>query len=83
MLYDIVEVKVTEKYRLHLRFENGVEGEIDISEHVPFKGIFAKLKNPAYFSTVAINKELGTIVWENGADISPEYLYSVLSSKAA
>ena len=83
MLYDVVEVKVIKNYTLYLRFENGVQGEIDISKIIPFKGIFPKLQNEEYFATVYVNKDLGTIVWDNGADLSPSYLYSIISSEVA
>lgn len=83
MLYDIVEVKVIKNYTLYIRFENGTEGKVDISQIIPFEGIFAKLKDPEYFATVHLNEDLGTVVWDNGADLSPSYLYSMISEKAA
>jgi hypothetical protein len=81
MLYDIVEVKVVKNYILYIRFENGLSGEVDISKIIPFEGVFSKLKEPAYFGTVRVDKDLGTIVWENGADLAPDYLYSIISQK--
>jgi len=83
MLYDIVDVKVIKDYIINILFENGVEGKIDISKIIPFKGIFTKLKDKQYFSTVYVNKDLGTIVWDNGADISPSFLYEVISQTNA
>ncbi|MCC5831904.1 MAG: DUF2442 domain-containing protein [Chlamydiales bacterium] len=83
MLYDIVEAKVVKNYTLFLRFENGVKGHIDISKIIPFEGIFSKLQDIDYFATVVVDKELGTIVWDNGADLSPEYLYTIISGTAA
>lgn len=83
MLYDIIEVKVIKNYVLNLRFENGVQGNIDISEIIPFEGVFSELKDINYFSKVKLNSDLGTIVWENGADLSPSYLYSIISEQAA
>lgn len=80
MLYDIVEVKVVKNYILYIRFENGLSGEVDISKIIPFEGIFSKLKEPSYFGTVRVDKDLGTIVWENGADLAPDYLYSIIST---
>ena len=41
------------------------------------------LKDQKYFATVYVNKELGTIVWDNGADLSPSYLYSIVTNKVA
>ncbi len=83
MLYDIVEVKVIENYILYLRFENGMSGQVDISKIVPFEGVFSKFKDVVYFATVRVDKELGTIVWDNGADIAPDYLYSIISAEVA
>ena len=83
MLYDVVEVKLIKNYVIYLRFENGVQGELDISELIKFEGVFSKLQDQDYFATVYLNKELGTIVWDNGADFSPSYLYSVIKNQAA
>lgn len=83
MLFDIIEVKVVKNYTLYIRFENGVSGEIDISKVVPFEGIFSKFKDLSYFATVKVHKELGTIVWDNGADLAPDYIYSIVSGEVA
>jgi hypothetical protein len=76
MLVNVTEVKVLDNYNLALRFEDGIAGQIDISKLIPFKGIFAELKDADYFKTVFIDKESGTICWDNGADLSPCVLYS-------
>ena len=83
MLFDIVEVKVVKNYILYIRFENGISGEIDVSKIIPFEGVFSELKEPSYFATVRVDKDLGTIVWESGADLAPDYLYAILSSEVA
>jgi Protein of unknown function (DUF2442) len=66
------EVTVVGDHRLRLRFEDGVEGEVDFSG-LGWNGVFAPLKDPAYFARVRLG--LGTIVWPNEADIAPETLY--------
>lgn len=76
MLKDIVEVRALEGYRLHLRFEDGVEGDVDLQQSLTFDGIFAPLKDRAYFAQVRVEPEFGTIVWPNGADLDPLVLYS-------
>jgi Protein of unknown function (DUF2442) len=65
MLKDIVAIKPLETYQLFLRFEDGIEGVVDISQLISFSGIFAPLKDSAYFAQVQIHSELGTIVWQN------------------
>lgn len=81
MLVDVVEVKVLEGYKLFLRFENNVQGEVDISKIVAFKGVFKKLKDREYFKKVVVDKEVGTICWHNGADIAPCALYEYIQRK--
>lgn len=81
-MLDVIEVKILNNYTLFLRFENGECGEVDISKLISFTGVFEKLKDKKYFSTVYVNEESGTICWENGADISPKYLYEHLQKKS-
>lgn len=76
MLKDIVDVCPLEDYRLGLRFEDGVEGVIDVAELVPFEGVFAPLRERAAFLEVRVNREIGTICWPNGADLDPDVLYA-------
>lgn len=82
MLKDIVEVRPLEHHRLHLRFEDGVEGEVDVAALVPFEGVFADLRDPETFRSVAVNPELGTICWPNGADLDPDVLYACVTGEA-
>jgi len=72
---DVIKVKVLEDYKLRLLFDDGKSGNVDISKIIPFKGIFEPLTDKHYFSNVKVNSDIGTICWENGADISPTYLY--------
>jgi ribosomal protein S1 len=41
MLKDIVAVQPLEDYQIHLRFEDGIEGVVDVSQLIEFSGIFA------------------------------------------
>jgi hypothetical protein len=36
--------------------------------------IFEPLRDPAFFSRVALDPVAGTVVWPNGADFAPEFL---------
>lgn len=79
MLKDIVAVKPLADYQLWLRFEDGVEGVVDISQLIQFSGIFTPLQNRATFAQVEIHPELGTLVWQNGADLDPDVLYAIVA----
>ena len=81
MLKDISSVQPLENYQLHLKFEDNQEGVVDISQLIEFTGIFAPLQDLAYFNQVKLNPEWGTIYWENGADLDPDVLYSIVTNQ--
>lgn len=68
-------VKPLEKFRVLLEFSNGERKVVDLEPflHGP---IFEPIReNPELFRSVRVDEELGTIGWENGADIDPDVLY--------
>lgn len=79
MLKDIVAARALGDYRLHLRFEDGVEGVVDLAPDLSFRGVFEPLRDPAYFALVRVDAELGTVTWPNGADLDPDVLYGRVS----
>jgi hypothetical protein len=81
MLKDIVEVQALDGYRLKLRFEDGVEGVVDVAQLVPLTGVFAALRERKEFVAVRINTELGTVCWPGGADLDPDVLYSLVTGR--
>ncbi len=81
MLKDVTEVNPLDGYRLHLCFEDGVEGVVDVAEIVQFTGVFAPLEERAYFAQVRVDSEIGTICWPNGADIDPDVLYALATGE--
>lgn len=67
----VVEARYLSGYRVWLRFDDGLEGEIDL-ESVLWGPVFEPLKDPAYFASFTID---WTLTWPNGADLAPESLY--------
>jgi uncharacterized protein DUF2442 len=76
MLRDIIEAKVVGDHRLALTFDDGVRGEVDVAEMVPFEGVFAALRSQEEFARVFVNRELGSISWPCGADLDTQVLYA-------
>ena len=81
MLKDIVDVRLLDDYQLWLRFEDGVEGVVDVAQMVRFEGVFAPLRDRAKFQEVHVNQEIGTICWPGGADLDPDVLYAHITGE--
>jgi len=83
MLQDILEAVPLENFHLKLRFEDGVEGVVNVAQCVRFTGIFAPLRDPTHFAAVTVNRELGTVCWPCGADLDPDVLYGLVTGVPA
>ena len=59
---------------LHLRFSDGTEGDVDLRQELEGE-VFGPLNDPTYFKKFRVHPELHTVVWPNGADFAPEFLY--------
>lgn len=76
---DVKSVQYICGHRLDVAFDDGVQGEIDLKPHIVGKGgVFEPLESTEFFSRVSVNHEIGTIVWPNDADLSPEFLYTLV-----
>lgn len=73
-MYRIVEVEARAGYRIWIRFEDGVSGEVDLSELVG-KGVFRRWENEDEFRKVFIDSETGTVAWPGEIDLAPDALY--------
>lgn len=73
-IHYIEDVKVVGDHALELTFEDGLTKRVDLSN--TFWGeLFHPLEDPKYFRQVALNPEVRTIEWPNGADFDPDTLY--------
>jgi len=71
------EARYEGDYLIWLKFADGVEGQVDLEGEL-WGEMFESLKEKALFAEVSLDKELDTIVWPNGADFAPEFLYQKL-----
>lgn len=71
----VTSVQAVGDHRLHLAFEDGAQGEVDLSGW-QWRGVFEPLADPSHFCQVSLDGELETIDWPNGADLAPETLHA-------
>jgi hypothetical protein len=81
MLPRIVDAQYVSGFSVWLRFSDGVEGEVDLSQDLNGP-IFEPLRDPENFRRFIFHPELRTLVWPNGADLAPEFLRSKLRTVA-
>ena len=74
-----VEVKPLEKYRLWIKYSDGVEGIVDLSA-LAGKGVFALWNDYAEFQKVHIGPS-GEIAWSDQIDLCPDALYLKITGK--
>jgi hypothetical protein len=72
---EVVGVKVIKPYVLEVTFSDGACRRVDM-EPLLWGEVFAPLRDFTLFAQATVDPELATVVWPNGADISPEYLYA-------
>ena len=86
MLPRVVDARHAGQYRVWLRFADGLTGEIDLADQL-WGAVFEPLRNIETFANVRVDTQTDTIVWPNGADVSPTWLHEQLraaqSTKAA
>ena len=82
MIPRVIDARHAGEYRVWLRFDDGLTGEIDLQEEL-WGPVFEPLKDVAEFSRLQADPELETVVWPNGADFAPEFLHDRLKSALA
>lgn len=70
----VIEARHVRDYIVFVRFQDGVEGEVDLRPQL-YGEVFEPLKDANYFRQFRVDADLHTIVWPNGADFAPEFLY--------
>ncbi len=74
-LLNVISVLYLGDYRLQLKFNNGIEGIVDLEKEL-YGEIFEPLKDKAIFQEVYLTSR--TIEWANGADFAPEFLIELV-----
>lgn len=81
-MLNVTAVRHLREYVLWLRFNDGREGEVDLRDELDGP-VFEPLRDLTLFEQVSVHPELRTIVWPNGADFAPEFLYQQVQALQA
>ena len=73
-------VEATTGYRIRIRYDDGVEGTIDLSD-LAGRGVFRAWSDPVFFSAVRLGSH-GAIEWDGGIDLCPDAMYMRLTGKS-
>ncbi len=80
MILHTTEVQALPDYRLFLRFNNGMAGEVSLAGELDGE-VFEALHDPDVFATATQHPVMRTVAWSNGADLAPEYLFDLMQSQ--
>jgi hypothetical protein len=73
----VTEAVLHEDYKIRIRFNDETSGIIDFEPVInkDHRKVITDLLNKQQFEDFTV--DLDTIVWSNGADFAPEYLYEL------
>jgi hypothetical protein len=81
MKFKLKDVQVQSGFRLHLRYEDGVEGDVDLSD-IAGRGVFKTWDDRAVFENVRITSG-GGLEWPGSIDLCEDALYLRITGKSA
>lgn len=81
MIYKITDAGYVRDYIIHVKFNDGLEGDVNLKTELD-GDMFSPLKDLNQFKKFKIHPELHTLVWENDADLAPEFLHSIIQIPA-
>lgn len=72
-LKHIVEFKALDNYSLWLKYDDGVNGIVDLSDFLKYP-VFAPIKNIDFFKKIKI-EDGRNVFWNDKLDLCPDSLY--------
>ena len=76
----IIACKPRPNYHVWIRFDDGLEGEVDLSDLVG-KGIFKAWDSIEFFNKVRVDPKADTLIWGEDIDLDPYVLREKISKK--
>ena len=77
----IVACEPRSDYHVWIRFEDGLEGEVDLN-HLVGQGVFEAWSSLEFFNQVRVDPRSDTIIWGEDIDLDPYVLRDQLIKKS-
>src|SRR5437016_6552761 len=74
MLIHVTSARHLRDYQFEVVFSDHRHGIADLRDSLEGP-VFEPLHDPGFLARGVLDHETGTLVWPNGADLAPEYLY--------
>lgn len=80
MLHVIKQAVPEKEHRLRLRFADGCEGILDLTELINKNGVYTKLRDDDAFARVRVGPNGRWVEWPQDIDLCADALYKLLQS---
>ena len=77
----LIDAQYEEDYKVFLKFNTGESGKVDLEEMVHKYKAAKPIRNKGDFSNFYLDS-WPTLAWKCGFDISPEFLYFMVTGKS-
>ncbi|MGH9319808.1 MAG: DUF2442 domain-containing protein [Vicinamibacteria bacterium] len=75
----VQEVRALPGYRIRVRYQDGAEGEVDLSRYVG-KGVFSAWKDRTFFEGVHVSPH-GSLAWSDDIELCADSIYLELTGR--
>jgi hypothetical protein len=76
--WSVVEVKPEPHYRLFIRFQDGLEGHVQLRPE-ELTGVLAPLRDERFFAQAFI--DYGAVTWPGDIDLAPDAMYAQIAAQ--
>lgn len=77
----ITTIRILENHQVWLRFDDGVEGTVNLAREATRTGVFGAWEDPFIFRQVAIAQEGRALEWPGEIDLCADALYLRVTGK--
>ena len=79
----VTDARAMPEFRVWVRFSDATEGTVDLRELIflDVRPVVTALRDPREFARLSVQAD--TVVWANGFDLAPEYLYTNMKRTVA